>query len=207
MGLLADHEIEQMCIVKAGDRQMIEPFLPEQVRQIQFGNFHSVTTTRAISFGLSSYGYDARLSGEEFRLYRWCSKIVADPKHMDERLLVNLKLYHDETGDFFVMPPQSYGLGHTIETFALPRDILMVCVGKSTNARAGILANVTPGEPAWRGTITLEIANKLPVPLKIYANEGIAQFIFLRGDSEPRVCYGDRPNHYQDQRGVTLPKV
>ena len=211
MAQLADWEIARRCRWPSGIPQpvdwhpMIEPFEREQIR--------SVMGIPALSFGTSSYGYDARLAPRDFRVFsRNIEKFtfeqpIVDPKNFDPAVLRSLPLEIDDTGSYFVMPPHSYGLGETIETFALPRDILMICLGKSTNARCGVVANVTPGEPGWRGKITLEIANHLPLPLKVYANEGICQFIFLKGASTPLICYGDRPNNYQDQEGLTFPKV
>lgn len=192
---------------------------------------------RAISFGTSSYGYDVRLSPKNFKLFRMANKdyatewnqerqvwfphssmtpptpygkdcFVADPKNLNPALLQELEPITDDTGTYFIVPSHGYCLAETIEYFDLPRNIMMTSLGKSTNVRTGISANVTPGEPAWHGKITLELGNWLPVPVKMYAHEGIAQFIFWKGDKEPDICYSDREDpKYQGQTGTTLPKV
>ena len=158
-----------------------------------------------ISYGVSSYGYDIRV-GSVFKIFTNINSEVVDPKHFSEKSFVTVDV--DETGkDHVLIPPNSFALCETVEWVSIPRDCLAICVGKSTYARCGIIVNVTPIEPEWRGKITLEISNTTPLPAKIYANEGIAQLIFLKAD---RVCaksYADKSGKYQDQAGLTLPKV
>jgi len=172
----------------AQEHGMIEPFHASQVRE------------GTISYGVSSYGYDIRVA-PEFKVFTNVHNVVVDPKIFDERSFV------DVNGDHCIIPPNSFALARTLEFFRIPRDTLVLCVGKSTYARCGIIVNVTPLEPTWRGYLTLEISNTTPLPAKIYANEGIAQLIFFQGDEEPEVAYEDRKGKYQDQHGVTLPKL
>jgi len=180
----SDAWIRQM----AQTAQMIEPFCTSQV------------STGVVSYGLSSYGYDVRL-GDEFRIFTNVWGAIVDPKEFDERAFV------DYCGDFCLVPPHSFVLARTVEYFRIPRNILAICVGKSTYARCGIIVNVTPFEPEWEGCATLEISNTTPLPAKLYANEGIAQVIFLESDSVCESSYKDRQGCYQGQRGVTLPRV
>jgi dCTP deaminase len=184
MSIKSDRWIKQM----ARERQMIEPFVDDQVRQ------------GVISFGVSSYGYDVRV-GNEFKVFTNVYNTVVDPKAFDPKSFVDI------VADQCIIPPNSFALASTIEYFRIPRDILTVCLGKSTYARCGIIVNVTPLEPEWRGKITIEISNTTPLPAKIYANEGIAQLIFLKGDRTCAVSYADKHGKYQDQPGLTLPKV
>jgi dCTP deaminase len=171
---------------------MIEPFVEEQVREREDGE-------RVISYGLSSYGYDLRVSNE-FKVFTNLFNTVVDPKNFDERSFV-----HVET-DICIIPPNSFALARSIETFRIPRNVLTVCLGKSTYARCGIIVNVTPFEPEWEGHVTLEISNTTPLPARIYANEGLAQVIFFLG--EPcRVSYADRGGKYMRQQGITVPRV
>lgn len=173
---------------------MIEPFEPNQVRNDAHGN-------RIISYGTTSYGYDARLSNQ-FRIFTNVKGSIVDPKNFDSACLVEYE------GDSCLIPPNSFVLGVTVERFNIPRDILAVCIGKSTYARCGIVANVTPLEPEWRGFITLELSNTTPCPARVYANEGIIQVIFHLGQSVCSTSYGDRLNgKYQDQNELTLPRV
>lgn len=168
---------------------MIEPFVDEQVR----GD--------AISYGLSSFGYDMRIASE-FRIFTvnaWNS--IVDPKEVDERGLAE---YNVE--DHILIPPNSYALGRSVEYFRVPDNVLCVVLGKSTYARSGIIVNVTPLEPGWEGHVTIEISNATSLPAKVYANEGIAQVLFLKGDS-PEVSYADKNGKYQGQRGITLPRL
>lgn len=167
---------------------MIEPFEASQVKDGK------------ISFGLSSYGYDIRVASE-FKVFTNVHSVIVDPKHFDDRSFVDVK------GPECIIPPNSFALARTEEYFCIPRDVLVVCVGKSTYARCGIIVNVTPLEPTWRGHLTLEISNTTPLPAKIYGGEGIAQLLFFEGDQEPSVAYADRDGKYQDQMGVTLPKL
>ncbi len=162
-----------------------------------------------ISYGVSSYGYDVRV-GTRFKIFtptvRGGGVAVVDPKRFDDRFMVDVDTAQEGT-DFVIIPPNSFALCETIETFDIPRDILVVCVGKSTYARCGLIVNVTPLEPEWRGKVTLEISNTTPLPAKVYANEGIAQFLFLKADRVCAVSYADKQGKYQDQSGLTLPKV
>jgi dCTP deaminase len=167
---------------------MIEPFEDGQVRE------------GVISYGLSSYGYDIRVA-PEFKVFTNVHHVVVDPKNFDDRSFVDIR--EDEC----IIPPNSFALARTVEYFRIPRDVLVVCVGKSTYARCGIIVNVTPLEPTWEGHLTLEISNTTPLPAKIYAGEGIAQLLFFEGDEEPETAYADRKGKYMKQRGVTLPKM
>lgn len=204
MSQLADWEI-----VELAERGMITPFVTECVREVDrkagwLGNKGTPEVDKIISFGPSSYGYDVRLAAE-FKMFVPYPGVVIDPKNMDPRLFV------DVVADVIEIPPHSYMLARTIERFVIPDNILVLCVGKSTYARCGFLINVTPAEPAWAGELTLEIANLTPCPARVYANEGIAQFIFFRGKQKPRFTYatknGGKPSKYQDQRGVVPGKV
>jgi len=153
-----------------------------------------------ISYGLSSYGYDCRLS-DEFMIFTNVDNAIVDPKNFSNNSFVTRKT------DVCVIPPNSFVLCRTVETFKVPRDVLVVCLGKSTYARCGLIVNVTPLEPEWEGQVTLEISNTTPLPAKVYANEGIAQFLFFQGASECEVSYADRAGKYMQQAGVTLPRM
>ena len=153
-----------------------------------------------ISFGLSSYGYDARIRNE-FKIFTNVNATIIDPKNFDSRICVN------KSGDYCVIPPNSFMLASTIEYFRIPRNVLVICVGKSTYARCGIILNVTPLEPGWEGHVTLEFSNSTSLPAKIYANEGACQFIFLKSDMDCDTSYADINGQYMKQRGITLPKV
>jgi dCTP deaminase len=172
----------------ARDHKMIEPFVESQVRG------------SAISYGVSSYGYDIRVA-DEFKVFTNINNTVIDPKNFDPRSFVDVKT------DVCIVPPNSFALARTIEYFRIPRDVLTVCLGKSTYARCGIIVNVTPFEPEWEGTVTLEISNTTPLPAKIYANEGIAQVLFFQSDEPCEMSYKDKKGKYQAQVGVTLPKI
>jgi len=167
---------------------MIEPFEPDQVRE------------GVISYGVSSFGYDIRVA-PEFKVFTNVHNVVVDPKKFDDRSFV------DVATDTCLIPPNSFALARTTEYFRIPRDTLVLCVGKSTYARCGIIVNVTPLEPTWEGYLTLEISNTTPLPAKIYANEGIAQLLFFQSDQEPETAYADRKGKYQNQTGVTLPRL
>jgi dCTP deaminase len=174
----------------AREHAMIEPFHDAQVR-------HGV-----ISYGVSSYGYDMRVA-DEFKIFTNVHSTVVDPKHFDARSFVEYR------GDVCIVPPNSFALARSVEYFRIPRNVLTICVGKSTYARCGIITNVTPFEPEWEGHVTLEISNTTPLPARIYAGEGIAQVLFFEAD-EHDVCetsYADKRGKYQAQRGVTLPKI
>jgi dCTP deaminase len=153
-----------------------------------------------ISYGVSSYGYDVRV-GRHFKVFTNVRCAVVDPKHFDPASFVDIE------ADHCLIPPNSFALAETVETFEIPRDIIAICVGKSTYARCGIIVNVTPLEPEWRGKVTIEISNTTPLPAKIYAGEGIAQILFLRTEAGCRVSYADKQGKYQDQKGLTLPFV
>ncbi len=176
------------------EQRMIEPFEPGQVKAAQSG--------RVVSFGTSSYGYDIRCSNE-FKLFTNINTTIVDPKNFDPNSFVDLK------SDVCIIPPNSFALARTVEYFRVPRNILVLCLGKSTYARCGIIVNVTPLEPEWEGYVTLEFSNTTPLPAKIYANEGVAQVIFLESapDDICEVSYKDRGGKYQGQVGVTPPKV
>ena len=176
----------------AEEHGMIDPFEPAQIRE-NGGE-------RIVSYGTSSYGYDVRCSNE-FKVFTNIESAIVDPKAFDADSFV------DRVGDVCLIPPNSFALARTIEYFRIPRDILTICLGKSTYARCGIIVNVTPLEPEWEGHVTLEFSNTTPLPAKIYANEGIAQLVFLESDEECEVSYKDRGGKYQGQRGVTLPKA
>ena len=167
---------------------MIEPFEERQVRQ------------GTISYGLSSYGYDIRIA-DEYKIFTNVNNSLVDPKAFDERSFV------DFTGPVCIVPPNSFALGRSVEYFRVPRNVLTICVGKSTYARCGIITNVTPLEPEWEGHVTLEISNTTPLPAKIYSFEGIAQVIFFESEDVCEVSYADRGGKYQSQRGVTLPRL
>ena len=153
-----------------------------------------------VSYGLSSYGYDARVSNE-FKIFTDVNNVIVDPKKFSEGSFV------DRECNECIIPPHSFALGHTIERFKIPRDVLVICLGKSTYARCGIIVNVTPLEPEWEGHVTLEFSNTTPLPAKIYANEGVCQFLFLKADSVCETSYKDRRGKYMNQEGVTLPQV
>jgi dCTP deaminase len=180
----ADKWIRKMAL----EHGMIEPFEDRQVR------------AGVISYGLSSYGYDIRVA-DEFKVFTNINSTVVDPKNFDARSFVDIK------ADVCIIPPNSFALAKTVEYFRIPRDVLTVCVGKSTYARCGLIVNVTPLEPEWEGQVTIEISNTTPLPARIYANEGICQFLFLQGAGEPEVSYADRKGKYMRQRGVALPKL
>ena len=180
----ADRWIKQMAL----EHRMIEPFEDRQVR------------AGVISYGLSSYGYDIRVA-DEFKIFTNINSTVVDPKSFDARNFVDL------TADVCIIPPNSFALAKTVEYFRIPRDVLTVCVGKSTYARCGLIVNVTPFEPEWEGYVTLEISNTTPLPAKVYANEGIAQVLFFQSDEPCDVSYADKKGKYQKQQGLTLPRL
>ncbi len=184
MGLKNDRWIRQM----AREKSMIEPFVDGQVRQ------------GVISYGVSSYGYDVRVT-DEFKIFTNVYSAIVDPKQFDTRSMVDFK------GDVCIIPPNSFALARTVEYFRIPRSILTVCLGKSTYARCGIIVNVTPFEPEWEGFVTLEISNTTPLPAKIYANEGIAQVLFFEADEGCEISYADKKGKYQFQQSIILPKV
>lgn len=184
MSVKSDRWIRQM----AQEHEMIKPFVDRQMRKGK------------ISFGLSSYGYDIRIA-DEFKIFTNVHTAIVDPKEFDEKSFFNFR------GRVCVIPPNSFALGRSVEYFKIPRNILTICVGKSTYARCGIIVNVTPLEPEWEGHVTLELSNTTPLPAKVYANEGIAQIIFLESDEECEVSYKDKKGKYQAQKDITLPKL
>jgi len=184
MGIKSDLWIRKM----AQEKRMIEPFVDHQSHQ------------GVISFGLSSYGYDIRVA-DEFKIFTNVYSAIVDPKAFDPRSMIDFK------GAVCIIPPNSFALARTIEYFRIPRNVLTICVGKSTYARCGIIVNVTPFEPEWEGFVTLEISNTTPLPAKIYANEGIAQVLFFKGDEMCETSYADRKGKYQAQQSIVLPKL
>ena len=184
MSVKSDRWIRKMAL----EHRMIEPFDEKQVRE------------GVISYGLSSYGYDARIA-DEFKIFTNINHTVVDPKEFDPRSFVDVK------GAECIIPPNSFALARSVEYFRIPRDVLVVCVGKSSYARCGIIVNVTPLEPEWEGIVTLEVSNTTPLPARIYANEGIAQFLFFEGDEPCETSYADKNGKYQAQQGLTLPRL
>jgi len=184
MGLMNDAGIRRM----AREQRMIEPFVDDQVRD------------GVISFGLSSYGYDVRVT-DEFKIFTNVHSAVVDPKHFNPDSFVDFK------GEECIIPPNSFVLARTIEYFRIPRNVLTICIGKSTYARCGLIVNVTPFEPEWEGYVTLEISNTTPLPARIYANEGIAQVLFFEADEICEISYADRKGKYQAQLDIVLPRI
>ena len=183
-GIKSDRWIRQMAL----EHGMIEPFEDRQVRE------------GVVSYGLSSYGYDIRVA-DEFKIFTNINNTVIDPKNFDPRSFVDIKT------DVCIVPPNRFALARTVEYFRIPRNVLTICLGKSSYARCGIVVNVTPLEPEWEGYVTLEFSNTTPLPAKIYANEGVAQMLFFESDEVCETSYADRGGKYQGQQGVTLPKV
>ena len=184
MSIRSDRWITRM----AKEHGLIEPFEEGQIRK------------GVVSYGVSSYGYDTRVA-DEFKIFTNVNSSIVDPKDFDPASFVDVKT------DVCIVPPNSFALAHTVEYFRMPRNVLAICLGKSTYARCGIIVNVTPFEPGWEGYVTIEISNTTPLPAKIYANEGIAQVIFFEADEECAVSYADRSGKYQKQTGVTLPRI
>src|ERR1700677_428697 len=189
MSILSDKEIRRLAV----EQNMIEPFVDRQVSQLDNGQ-------RAISYGLSSYGYDLRVA-DEFKVFTNVFNTVVDPKNFDAKSFVDLQ------ADVCIVPPNSFALARSIEYFRIPRDLLTICLGKSTYARCGIIVNVTPFEPEWEGHVTLEISNTTPLPAKIYAKEGLAQVLFFRANQVCETSYNDRKGKYQKQRGITVARA
>jgi len=189
MSIKSDKWIKLM----SANHEMIQPFSEDQVRVDENGN-------KLISYGVSSYGYDVRCSNE-FKVFTNIHSAIVDPKSFDEKSFVDI------TSDVCVIPPNSFALARTVEYFKIPRNVLTICLGKSTYARCGIIVNVTPLEPEWEGHVTLEFSNTTNLPAKIYAGEGVAQMLFFESDEECDVSYKDRGGKYQGQTGVTLPKA
>jgi dCTP deaminase len=188
MSIKSDNWIRRM----AKEARMIEPFAPEQVRHCD--------GEKIVSYGTSSYGYDVRCANE-FKIFTNINSTIVDPKKFDAKSFV------DFNGEICIIPPNSFALARTVEFFRIPRNVLTICLGKSTYARCGIIVNVTPLEPEWEGHVTLEFSNTTPLPAKIYANEGIAQMLFFESDEVCATSYRDRGGKYMGQLGVTLPKA
>ena len=184
MAIKSDKWIRRMAL----EHKMIEPFSDKQVRD------------GVISYGVSSYGYDVRIA-DDFKIFTNINSTIVDPKHFDSRSFVDFR------GDVCIIPPNSFALARTVEYFRVPRNVLVVCLGKSTYARCGIIVNVTPLEPEWEGIVTLEVSNTTPLPARIYANEGIAQMLFFESDEVCETSYADKKGKYQAQKGLTLPKM
>jgi len=184
MGLKPDHWIRKMAL----EHGMIEPFVDSQVRN------------GVISYGVSSYGYDVRIANQ-FKIFTNVYSAIVDPKNFDPKSMVDFE------GDVCIIPPNSFVLGRTVEYFRIPRNVLTICLGKSSYARCGLILNVTPFEPEWSGYVTLEISNTTPLPAKIYANEGISQVLFFEADEECEISYADKKGKYQGQQGIVLPKL
>ncbi len=184
MAIKSDRWIRRM----ASEYDMINPFSEKQIRD------------SCVSYGLSSYGYDLRVA-DEFKIFTNVNSTIVDPKAFDERSFVTIR------SDCAIVPPNSFALARSVEYFKIPRDVLTLCVGKSTYARCGIIVNVTPFEPEWEGFVTLEISNTTPLPAKIYANEGLCQILFFQSDEPCETSYKDRKGKYQSQKGIVLPKV
>ena len=183
-GIMPDHWIREQAL----NHGMIEPFVEKQ------------TAEGKISYGLSSFGYDSRCS-DEFKIFTNVDNAIVDPKNFSNDSFV------DRQTDVCIIPPNSFVLTRSVEYFRIPKDVLVVCLGKSTYARCGLIVNVTPLEPGWEGHVTLEISNTTPLPAKVYSNEGVAQFLFFKGSSECEVTYADRAGKYMGQQGVTLPRI
>ncbi|MCI5059841.1 MAG: dCTP deaminase [Alphaproteobacteria bacterium] len=183
-GIMPDHWIREQAL----NHGMIEPFVEKQ------------TAKGKISYGLSSYGYDSRCS-DEFKIFTNVDNAIVDPKNFSDQSFV------DRQTDVCIIPPNSFVLTRSVEYFRIPKDVLVVCLGKSTYARCGLIVNVTPLEPGWEGHVTLEISNTTPLPAKVYANEGVAQFLFFKGSSACETSYADRAGKYMKQTGVTLPRI
>ncbi len=184
MSVKSDRWIRQMAL----EMKMIDPFVEKQVR------------AGTISYGLSSYGYDIRLA-DEFKIFTNVNSTIVDPKAFDPKAFIDFR------GDVCMIPPNSFALGRTVEYFRIPRNVITICLGKSSYARCGIITNVTPFEPEWEGFATLEISNTTPLPARVYAGEGIAQVLFFESDEECAVSYKDKKGKYQAQTGITLPKL
>lgn len=195
-GVLPDWRIRQLC-----EEGMIENYEPDQIKEIPvIRDGQDEGLKKVISYGVTCYGYDMRLM-PKYRVFHNVHGITVDPKNFDERCLIDLE------GDHCVIPPNSYMLGTTVERFNIPRDVLALCIGKSTYARCGIIVNMTPAEPEWCGHLTLEISNSCPCPAKVYGNEGIAQMIFLQAIQMCKESYADKKGKYQDQKGIVTAKL
>lgn len=192
-------------IKEQANNGMIQPFVPELVRE--HISYNDIASKKVISYGLSSYGYDIRLSNKDFRVFKHIPGTVIDPKNFSANNLESITSHKDDTGEYFYLPGHSYGLGVAVEYLEIPNNITVLCIGKSTYARCGIIANLSPGEAGWKGHLTLEFSNSSPADAKLYCNEGIVQLLFFEG--EPcKTTYEDRKGKYQNQgHQVTIAKV
>ena len=188
MAIKSDKWIKEMAL----NHNMIEPFQADQVKSNDSG--------KIVSYGTSSYGYDVRCA-DEFKVFTNINSTMVDPKNFDDKSFIDIK------SNVCTIPPNSFALARTVEYFRIPRQVLTLCLGKSTYARCGIIVNVTPLEPGWEGHVTLEFSNTTPLPAKIYANEGVSQFVFIKGNEKPNITYAKRKGKYMKQKGVTLPKI
>lgn len=188
MSIKSDNWIKKMAL----EHGMIEPFVDRQVKQL--------TDQKVVSYGVSSYGYDLRVANE-FKIFTNVYNSIVDPKNFTDDAFIQ------RDGDICIVPPNSFALARSVEYFRIPRNVLTICLGKSTYARCGIIVNVTPFEPEWEGYVTIEISNTTPLPAKIYANEGIAQVLFFQADEQCDISYADRKGKYMRQVGITLPQI
>lgn len=196
MSVKSDRWIVKMC----REHQLLTPFDEKLVREID--------GRRIISAGVSSYGYDLRLASDGFRVFSPVASAEIDPKRFDESSLIEAPLRTANDGsEYWLMPPHTYALGVTVETFNIPRNVIGFCLGKSTYARSGVIVNTTPLEPGWRGRLVLEFSNSADLPVRIYANEGVAQVTFFESDEECETSYADRQGKYQDQEGLVTPRL
>jgi dCTP deaminase len=196
MSIKSDRWIRQM----AEEAQLITPFTPNLVREVE--------GRRIISAGCSSYGYDMRLADDGFRVFSPIRGREIDPKHFDDKSLIEPTLYTaDDGAEYYLLAPRAYGLGVSVETFNMPRNVTGICLGKSSYARSGLLVNTTPLEAGWKGRLVIEIANLANLPLRVYVNEGIGQVLFFQGDEDCDVSYSDRGGKYQNQTGLTYSKL
>jgi len=208
-GILTDRQIRDLC--PSPGEWMIFPFVSEQVRVLHHdldpkpGEYRE--PTKVISYGLSSMGYDITLSAQDFKVFSPVRGTEIDPKNFDVEALVEAPARGTSAETYFLIPPNSYALGHSVEYFQMPEDVLGICMGKSTYARSGLIVNTTPLEPGWKGRLVLELANSTPLPLRVYANEGIAQVMFFQSGSRPLTTYGDRSGKYQGQQGLVTARV
>lgn len=205
--LLSDSQIASL----AREQGMIEPFVPELVREVKvsLGGLEPYGPMRrpVLSYGCSSYGYDLTLSAKEFMIFRHIPGTIIDPKNFNPANLESVELHEDDNGKFFILPAHSYGLGVAVEKLQMPPNVTGVCLGKSTYARIGVIVNATPAEAMWKGHLTLEFSNSCGADVRLYANEGVCQILFLQGEA-CSVTYGDRAGKYQDQpESVTLPRI
>lgn len=215
MSILSDTQIRELCIGFPTDtvnQVMIDPFVDKSVRSVSFGgdtpdSDETTATRKILSYGLSSYGYDVRLD-EKIKIFTNVNSSIIDPKRPSEQCMIDATVQLDDDGArYVILPPNSYLLGVTHEYFDIPRDIMVICVGKSTYARSAVIVNTTPIEPGFKGNVVLELANGSSLPVKVYIDEGVAQFMFFRGSKPCETSYADRDGKYQNQTGITLSRV